>query len=110
MIQSVMLAFEKILRRLDVLEAKLSKLPVVQLTCNDKLALTLWALKRLGGEATASQVSGYTGRARAVESHYLTLLCGFGVAAKRRVGRLVVYSLTESGHGLFGDGESRVEG
>lgn len=98
-----MLAFEKILQRLDVIEAKVSSLPTVQVTCNQKLALSLTALFRLGGKATASQVASLTGRARAVESHYLSFLTVLGVVARKRHGRFVVYSLTPSGWSLFND-------
>jgi hypothetical protein len=99
--RSCQIALQKILDKLDVIDAKVSQLPPIQVTCSDKLASTVIALRRLGGSATASQVSMLTGRVRARESAHLTELCHLGLAAKKRVGRKVVYTLTSSGACLF---------
>lgn len=94
---------EKMLDRLVTIEAKVSALPTVQITCDNKLVRTLYALRRLQGSATAGMISSLTGRQRAVESHHLTTLCHMNVVTKKRVGRHVVYSLTAAGYKLLGD-------
>lgn len=56
------------------------------------LQTTLIALMRLGF-ATALEVSGVTGKARAVESGYLNQLCYMKIAAKKQQGRKVLFQL-----------------
>jgi DNA-binding transcriptional ArsR family regulator len=61
----------------------------------DHLRNTLYALKSLGGEATAAQVSKVTEKARAVESAYLNQLARLGFIRKKRKGRIVYFQLIQ---------------
>jgi hypothetical protein len=55
---------------------------------------SLFAVRDLG-ECTALEVSGHTGKVRAVESAYLSELSSRGFLKKRREGDFVKYSLLE---------------
>ncbi len=64
---------------------------ITLLSLPDHLRRTAIALAKLGGEATAEEVSKETGRARAVESAYLNQLVAMGYIAKKRKGRKVYF-------------------
>ncbi len=64
---------------------------ITLLSLPDHLRRTAIALAKLGGEATAEDVSRETGRARAVESAYLNQLVAMGYIAKKRKGRKVYF-------------------
>ena len=64
---------------------------ITLLSLPDHLRRTAIALAKLGGEATAEEVSRETGRARAVESAYLNQLVAMGYIAKKRKGRKVYF-------------------
>lgn len=78
----MMAAFEKVLKRLDVIDAKVSGLPQVQVEVSSRLLPTITALSNLGA-GTASQVSRVTGRSRAFESKNLNELHTIGVLSKQ---------------------------
>jgi CRP-like cAMP-binding protein len=86
---------EKILRKLDVVDAKVSAMPEVQVQVTSKFAPTLTALGKLGKPASAAEVAGFTGRCRAVESSLLNDLVGRGILSKERVGRLCLFAVRE---------------
>jgi CRP-like cAMP-binding protein len=85
-------AFEKILRKLDIIDAKVSAMPQVQVQVSDKFLPTLNVLSKLGKPATSSDVAQITGRNRATESQILNELVGRGVIAKERRGRKILFS------------------
>ncbi len=64
---------------------------VTLLSLPDHLRRTVLSLAKLGGEATAEEVSRETGRARAVESAYLNQLVAMGYLGKKRKGRKVYF-------------------
>ncbi len=64
---------------------------VTLLSLPDHLRRTVLSLAKLGGEATAEEVSRVTGRARAVESAYLNQLVAMGYLGKKRKGRKVYF-------------------
>ena len=87
--------FERILRKLAVIDAKVSVIPQVQVQVQEGFLVTLNVLQRLGRPASASEVAAVTGRARANESLKLNGLCGRGLVIKRRQGLKVLFSLKE---------------
>jgi DNA-binding transcriptional ArsR family regulator len=87
--------FEKILRKLDIIDAKVSAMPQVQVQVSSKFLATLNALGKLGRAATASEIAQVTGRHRAVESALLNELVGRGLLTKEKRGRKRVFSLRE---------------
>ena len=101
--------FEQILRKLEIIDAKVSMLPQVTVQITSRLLPTIAALKALGGKATASQAAQVTGRARATESACLNELVGRGVAVKKAVkrsergGPIRVFTLREE---FRGEGEA----
>lgn len=100
----VRLMFEKILRELEALKAKVSVVseeiraprgspqPVYLSVGIQK---TVDALRDLKGPASAAQVAAITGRARAVESMHLNELFRMGLAWKEKRGRARVFNLKE---------------
>jgi hypothetical protein len=97
----VKLGLQRILQKLDVIDAKVSRLPHVQVKTTDKLLSSLVAVRNIGRPASAAEVSMTTGKARAIESSYLNQLCRMGLLEKRRIGRKVVFSLSSEGLELF---------
>lgn len=100
----IKLMFEKIVQKLDVLEARISavaqdlKMPrgksrTVYLSVGQQA--TVDALKNFAAPVSAEQISAVTGRARAVESKYLNELFRSGLAAKEKRGRMRVFGLKE---------------
>ncbi|MEM2107853.1 MAG: hypothetical protein QXL10_01015 [Candidatus Bathyarchaeia archaeon] len=87
--------FERVLRKLDVIDAKVSALPQVQVFLHVRTLATVMALIRLGGSASASEVAAVTGRHRATESAVLNELVRCGVAVKEKRGRAKVFRLVE---------------
>jgi DNA-binding transcriptional ArsR family regulator len=96
--------FEKVLRRLDVIEARISAMsqeikaprgPTHPVYLSVGLQTTVNTLKALTEPASADQISAITGRARAVESGYLNELFRMGLARKERRGRIGVFTLKE---------------
>jgi hypothetical protein len=86
----IMAAFEKVLKRLEVIDAKISRMPQVQVQVSSRFLPTINALNSLG-EGTASQVSRVTGRSRAFESKNLNELYTIGLLSKHRQGRTKVF-------------------
>mgnify|MGYP005838570453 CR=1 FL=1 len=89
--------FEKVLKKLDIIDAKVSGVPQVQVQVNSRYLATLNALARLGGAASASQVAAVTGRSRAYESTVLNQLVRMGVLAAERVGKTKVFRVRADG-------------
>lgn len=54
-----------------------------------------------GGEMCVCDLSWVVGRQDKIVSHHLRLLKGAGVATSRKDGKMVLYSLTESGSNLL---------
>ena len=54
-----------------------------------------------GGEMCVCDLSWVVGRQDKIVSHHLRLLKGAGVAASRKDGKMVLYSLTETGANLL---------
>jgi hypothetical protein len=77
----IALALEKILKRLDVIDAKVSGMPQIQVQVSSRFTPTLTALSNLGG-GTATQVSQVTGKSRACESKILNELSAMGVVSR----------------------------
>lgn len=59
------------------------------------------ALER-GGEMCVCDLAWIVGRQDKIVSHHLRLLRNTGLASSRKDGRMVLYSLTESGRNLLG--------
>lgn len=99
------LRFERIEERLHNLEACLIQIegqletPLSPYLINigvdlpDHLRASYFALKKLGGNGTASQVANITKRARAVESSYLNQLTLMHFLSKKRQGHFVVFEI-----------------
>jgi len=87
-------AFEKVLKKLDIIDAKVSAMPQVQVQVSSKFLPSLNALGKLGRPATSSDVAQMTGRQRAVESQIMNELAGRGLLNKEiGKGRRVFFSL-----------------
>ncbi len=84
------MALEKVLKRLEVIDAKVSGLPQVQVQYSSRFTPTLTALSSLGG-GSASQVGRVTGKSRAFESKLLNELYGRGLISKQKRGRMKVF-------------------
>ncbi len=86
----IALALDRILKRLEVIDAKVSGMPQVQVQVSSRFTPTIAALSNLGG-GTASQVSGVTGKSRACESKILNELAAMGLVSRQRQGRLKIF-------------------
>jgi len=84
---------DKIFRKLDIIDAKVSVMPQVQISVNNRYLPTLNALHKLGGCGYATQVAEVTGRARAHESSNLNTLAQMGVVERKRLGKTVFFTL-----------------
>jgi hypothetical protein len=91
----IKLALEKIIAKLDVIDAKVSMAPQIQVEVSSRFLPTLIALKKLGSQATATQVSQVTGRARANESDNLNQLHRMGLLMKEKDGRKKLFRLRD---------------
>ena len=87
----ISLALEKILKRLEVIDAKVSGMPQVQVQVSSRFTPTLNALSTLGG-GTASQVSSVTGKSRACESKILNELFSMGLVSRQKQGRMRIFT------------------
>jgi len=87
--------FDKLFRKMDIIDAKLSGLPQVQVQVSSRLLPTVAALQKLGS-ATATQVSQVTARSRAFESKNLNDLCTIGLVNKEKQGRLKIFKLVNA--------------
>jgi predicted transcriptional regulator len=89
-------AFEKVFKKLDIIDAKVSAMPQVQVQVSEKFLPTLNALTKLGKPATSSDIAQITGRNRATESQILNELAGRGVVIKARKSRRILFSSRRS--------------
>ncbi len=85
-----MAAFEKVLKQLEVIDAKVSGFPQVQVQVSSRFLPTINAISVLGC-GTATQVSKITGRSRAFESKNLNELHAMGLLKKRGQGRMKIF-------------------
>ncbi len=85
------LTLDRILKKLDAIDAKVDVLPSVQVQVSSRFLPTFVALTKLGF-GTASQLSLVTGRARAFESKNLNEMFAMGLLDKRRCGRSQVFT------------------
>lgn len=77
--------FSKVLSKLDVIDAKVSGLPQVQVRIQrSSLLRVLVALKALARPVTASEVSAYAGMSRESACNNLNDLVGRGMAESER--------------------------
>ncbi|XES78218.1 MAG: hypothetical protein ACBZ72_04925 [Candidatus Bathyarchaeia archaeon] len=91
----IITAFEKVFKKLDVIDAKVSNMPQVKVNVSSRFLPTLNALSNLNS-ATASQVSMVTGRSRAFESKNLNELYSLGVLSKREQGHMRVFQIRKN--------------
>jgi DNA-binding transcriptional ArsR family regulator len=81
---------------------------------SDPTRLTLAAALREGEELCVCDLSWIVGRAQNLVSHHLRTLRSHGMVRSRRVGKMVMYSLTDEGLSLLsavlGEGTSREAG
>lgn len=84
------LTLDRIMRKLEAIEAKVNAMPEVKVQVSNRFLPTFMALTKLGS-ATASQLSRVTGRARAFESKNLNEMYAMGLLDKRREGRNQVF-------------------
>ena len=91
--------FEKTLKKLDVIDAKVSEMPQVQVQVTSKFLPTLNALVKLGKPASASTVAEVTGRHRAAESAFLNELTGRGLLKKQKQSRTCLFALRDNHEG-----------
>jgi DNA-binding transcriptional ArsR family regulator len=86
----ITLTLDKILSRLDTIDAKLLLIPQIQVLVNDESCMTLRALKALK-RGTASEVCRVTGKRRATESRHLNELVREGLLLKSREGKRLIF-------------------
>jgi DNA-binding transcriptional ArsR family regulator len=68
---------------------------------SDPTRLTLAAALREGGELCVCDLAWISDRAQNLVSHHMKVLRSAGLVRSRRDGKLVMYSLTATGHGLL---------
>jgi hypothetical protein len=85
--------FDKVLKKLDIIDAKVSAMPHVQVQVSERFLPTIIALSKLGRPALAGEVAAVTGCRRAHESLLLNELVGRGIVAKEQHGRKYYFSL-----------------
>ncbi|WP_203625301.1 metalloregulator ArsR/SmtB family transcription factor [Streptomyces sp. SID9913] len=68
----------------------------------DPTRLKVAAALAAGGELCVCDLAWVVGQAQNLVSHHLRTLRTAGLAASRRDGRLVMYTLTDRGHDLLG--------
>jgi hypothetical protein len=86
---------EKLVETLTLTSGKLVDITTsIKLGLPDHLRRTYTIITSMG-QCTANQVSAKTGRARAVESHYLNVLTTMGWLTKERIGRDAIFDLAE---------------
>ena len=69
---------------------------------SDPTRLMLAAALREGGELCVCDLAWISERAQNLVSHHLRVLRSHGLVTSRRDGKLVMYSLTESGRAVLG--------
>jgi hypothetical protein len=90
----IKMLLEKVLKRLEVIDAKVSGMPSVQVQFSSTFLPTVNALTALGS-ASATQVSRVTGRSRAFESKQLNELKAMGIVSKQAQGRTKVFAVKQ---------------
>jgi hypothetical protein len=86
-------ALSRILEKLDIIDAKVSVMPQVQVQVNGRFLATLNALSKLGRAAMAGEVAAVTGRSRACESQILNVLVCQGILEKSKQGNKKLFKL-----------------
>lgn len=90
-LREIYLTLDRILKKLEAIEAKVNELPSVQVQVSSRFLPTFMALTKLGS-ATASQLSHVTGRSRASESKNLNEMYAMGLLDKKRCRRSQVFT------------------
>jgi len=85
--------FDKVLKKLDIIDAKVSAMPIVQVQVSERFLPTIIALSKCGRSALAGEVAAVTGCKRAHQSMVLNELVGRGIVAKETRGRKHYFSL-----------------
>ena len=85
--------FDKVLKKLDIIDAKVTALPQVQVQVSHRFLPTISALSKFGRPALAGEVAEVTGCKRAHESLILNELVGRGIVVKEKRGRKLYFSL-----------------
>ena len=85
--------FDKVLRKLDIIDAKVTALPQVQVQVSHRFLPTISALSKFGRPALAGEVAAVTGCKRAHESLVLNELVRMGIVVKEKRGRKLYFSL-----------------
>ena len=85
--------FDKVLKKLDIIDAKVSALPQVQVQVSHRFLPTIVALSKFGRPALVGEVAAVTGCKRTHESLLLNELIGRGIVAKELRGRKHYFSL-----------------
>lgn len=91
--------FRKILEKLDIVDAKVSAMPQVQVQVSSRHLRTVSALVKLGKFATATEVAAVTGCSRAYESMILNELVGRGIITKEKQGRKQLFRVKVENEG-----------
>lgn len=90
-IYQIGVTMERILRKLEAIEAKVNGLPQVQIQVSSRFLPTFVALTKLGC-GTASQICQITGKARAFESKNLNEMHAMGLLDKKRDGKSQIFA------------------
>lgn len=88
----IKMLLEKVLKKLEIIDAKISEMPSVQVQFSSTFLPTFNALKTLVS-ASATEVSRVTGRSRAFESKQLNGLKAMGIISKQAQGRTKVFAV-----------------
>jgi CRP-like cAMP-binding protein len=87
------LTLDKVLSRLESIDAKLLLIPQIEILMYQEGCVTLRALKAFPDGASASEVGRVTNRARATESRRLNELFRQGLILKERNKKRVVFKV-----------------
>lgn len=85
--------FGKVLEKLDVINAKVSGMPQVQVQLTSRYLLLIQALQSFGRPVSAGEVAMYVGMSRAYVSMRLNDLVDRGLVVKHQEERKKVFSL-----------------
>ncbi|MFB3889663.1 MAG: hypothetical protein ACE14S_09250 [Candidatus Bathyarchaeia archaeon] len=91
---------EKVLKKLEIIDAKLNSMPQVQVQTSSRLLPTLSALQRIGS-GTASQVCKITGRSRAHESKNLNEMHALSLVSKQVRGHAKIFTAKDTAFANF---------
>ena len=84
-------ALEKVLKKLYIIDAKVSRMPQIQVQVSSRFLPKINALNNLGVGRTANQISKVTGLSREFESKNPYELHPICLLSKQRQGRMKVF-------------------